>query len=97
MNADRTSTKFTPSRIAAPSSPPVSELSFPITAFCTTFESRSRTTRSNEFSCASCRFPATCSRTSSAPYTATVRIAFSAGEIPMCATSCHTGRTVRYA
>ena len=52
--------------VAAPIRPPTSESSGPITAFWTTFDSSSRTTRSNEFSCASCRLPARWRRTSSA-------------------------------
>ena len=47
-----------PTSTTAPSSPPVRELSGPITAFWTTLLRSSMTIRSNEFSWASCRLPA---------------------------------------
>ena len=53
-------------RTAAPISPPSSELSGPITAFCTTFDSSSTTIRSKELSCARSRLPASRSSTISA-------------------------------
>ena len=43
---------------AAPTAPPVTVLSSPMMAFCTVFDSMSRTIRSNGLSCANSRFPA---------------------------------------
>ena len=56
--ATRSSAALKPTSTTAPSSPPVRELSGPITAFWTTLLRSSMTIRSNEFSWASCRLPA---------------------------------------
>ena len=53
--------------------PPVSELSPPVIAFCTAFEITRITTRSNGVICPSSRLPATRSRMSTTRYTTTVR------------------------
>ena len=60
--ASRTRPALSASSTTAPMPPPSNELSGPITAFCTTFDSNSSTTRSKEFSWARSRFPATRSR-----------------------------------
>jgi hypothetical protein len=59
----RTSTALTPSSATAPTMPPVSEVSLPMIAFCTVFDSVSSTIRSNGFSCARMRLPTARSRT----------------------------------
>ena len=53
-------------RTVAPMSPPSNELSGPMMAFCTTFDSSSITIRSKELSCARSRFPASRRSTMSA-------------------------------
>ena len=58
--------------------PPVTVLSSPMIAFCTVFDSVSRTTRSNGFSCASSRLPASLSPTIRKAYTRIGRRIFSA-------------------
>ena len=75
--AARTSTLLTTTSVTAPSSPPTRLLSLPMTAFCTTFDRRRSTTRSNVLSCARSRFPARRSSRRMPRYTATVRITFS--------------------
>src|SRR6266849_2341614 len=64
--------------VVAPISPPPSELSLPITAFCTTLLIRSSTTRSKALSWPSCRLPQRRKATSRNTYTAPERSTFSA-------------------
>ena len=54
----RSSTVLKPTSTTAPNSPPVKELSGPITAFCTTLLNSGMTIRSKELSWVSCRLPA---------------------------------------
>ena len=53
----RTTSQLMASRVMAPMTPPVTELSSPMMAFCTVLERESRTTRSKGLSWASSRLP----------------------------------------
>jgi len=64
--------------VTAPMSPPTSELSLPIIAFCKTLLIRSRTTRSKALSWPSCRLPQRRKATSKNAYTTAARSTFSA-------------------
>jgi hypothetical protein len=48
---------FTATRVTAPTIPPSSELSLPMTAFCTTLDNKKMTMKSNVFIAASPRLP----------------------------------------
>jgi hypothetical protein len=61
----RTTAELKLTRTTAPMMPPSSESSWPMTAFWTTLDSSSITTRSKEFSCARSRLPASRSSTAS--------------------------------
>ena len=63
--------------VTAPMIPPVSELSLPIIAFCSTLLIRSRTTRSKALSWPSCRLPQRRKATSRNAYTTPARSTFS--------------------
>src|SRR5580765_629876 len=70
-------------------SPPVSELSSPMMAFCTVFDSESSTTRSNGLSCANSRLPNTRKATTIKTYTRIGRSIFSTTGAPRANMSLH--------
>ncbi len=67
-------------QLAAPMAPPVSELSFPIIAFWSTFETSSRTARSSTFICPSSRLPPSRRAITRKPKTSRARKTFSSTE-----------------
>jgi hypothetical protein len=80
---------FTATRVTAPTIPPSSELSLPMTAFCTTLDNKKMTMKSNVFIVASPRLPVNRNNTVNRAYTPIVRMAFSANGICSTNKSCH--------
>src|SRR5262245_20299392 len=76
------------SKVKAPIKPPSTELSSPMMAFCTVFDSDRSTTRSNGFNCASSRFPKMRKTITRKKYTMIGRNIFSAGDSDNCNMSC---------
>ncbi len=76
-------------RVIAPTIPPVRDVSLPMMAFCTTFDSRKMTTKSKVFMLAMPRLPASRNSRAISAYTATVRMIFSANGICSANMACH--------